>query len=160
MSIIPPGLFSTTQRRALCNPLLIGITSGLWGPIPVFWGVRLRSWRISLIPLALNALVVFYVKFAEITAEQKTVYLSCGLVISGFSSYIIARRIKNESFKSTEGKSPKQEMTYSSQVESGGSPTSLIDKISVDLERAQEMKDSGLITDEEYSAMRSKILGI
>ena len=114
----------------------------------------------SLIPLALNSLVVFYVNFAEITAEQKTIYLSCGLVISGFSSYIVARRIKNESFKNIEGKSPKQEMTYSGQIESGGSPTSLIDKISVDLERVQEMKDSGLITDEEYSAMRSKILGI
>lgn len=153
-------MFTPLQRRALCNPLLIGITSGLWGPIPVFWGVRLRSWRMSLIPLALNSLVVFYVNFAEITAEQKTIYLSCGLVISGFSSYIVARRIKNESFKNIEGKSPKQEMTYSGQIESGGSPTSLIDKISVDLERVQEMKDSGLITDEEYSAMRSKILGI
>ena len=161
MSITPPGLFSTTQRRALCNPLLIGITSGLWGPIPVYWGIRLRSWRMSLIPLALTSLWIFYVNSnsTEITAEQKTIYLSCGLVISGFSSYIVARRIKNESFKNIESKSPRQELTYSSQVESEGSPTSLTDKIRVDLERAQGMKDSGLITDEEYSAMRSKILG-
>lgn len=161
MSITPPGLFSTTQRRALCNPLLIGITSGLWGPIPVYWGIRLRSWRMSLIPLALTSLWIYYVNSnsTEITAEQKTIYLSCGLVISGFSSYIVARRIKNESFKNIESKSPRQELTYSSQVESEGSPTSLTDKIRVDLERAQGMKDSGLITDEEYSAMRSKILG-
>jgi hypothetical protein len=162
MSITPSGLFSTTQRRALCNPLLIGITSGFWVGIPVYWGIRLRSWRLSLIPLALNFSISYFfiTNSAEITAEQKNIYLSCAAVESGFASYIIARRSKNESFKNIESKSPKQEITYSSQVESGDGPTSSIDKIRVDLERSQEMKDSGLITDEEHSAMRSKILGI
>lgn len=53
---------------------------------------------------------------------------------------------------------PEQEEDYYNQVALGGRPTSSIDKIKVDLEKSQEMKDAGLITDEEYSAMRKKIL--
>ena len=53
---------------------------------------------------------------------------------------------------------PEQEEEYYNQVALGGRPTSSIDKIKVDLEKSQEMKDAGLITDEEYSAMRKKIL--
>jgi hypothetical protein len=125
----------------------------------------MRSWRMSLIPLTLNLFVVICVytyanESVNTTQRQREIYLLFGHLVSGYCSYKVARRIKNESFKNIEGESPKQEMTNSSQVESGGSPASLIDKISVDLERVQEMKDSGLITDEEYSAMRSKILGI
>lgn len=109
MSISPSGLFTTTQRRAICNPLLIGITSGLWVGIPVIWGFRFRSWRLSLVPLLLNLLVVICVYFyADVssltTARQKDPYLLLGHLTSGFSSYIIARRFKKEAFDNIEKK--------------------------------------------------------
>ena len=165
MSFPSSGLFTTTQRRAICKPLLIGITSGLWVGIPVIWGFRFRSWRLSLVPFVLNLLVVFCVySYTDVTsfttARQKEIYLLLGHLTSGIISYIIACRFKKEAFNSIEKNYPKQEAEYSRQVANEDSRPSSFDKIKVDLERVQEMKNSGLITEEEYHAMRAKILEI
>lgn len=46
------------------------------------------------------------------------------------------------------------------QIVVGDSVTSSIDKVQYEMEKAKSMKEDGLISDEEYSALRKKILGL
>ena len=55
---------------------------------------------------------------------------------------------------------PDEEKDLSNQVVVGNAQVSSLDKMKEDLHKAKSMKDSGLITEDEYSSLRSKILGI
>ena len=81
----------------------------------------------------------------------RVLYICFGLYFVGVIGYFIMALFIPKA-------TPEEEEEYHTQNGLGGRPTSYIDKIKVDLERIQEMKDSDVITDEEYSAMRKKIL--
>jgi phage shock protein PspC (stress-responsive transcriptional regulator) len=83
----------------------------------------------------------------------RILFVVFGLYIAGVIGYFIMALFIPKA-------TPEEEEEYHTQNALGGRATSSIDKIKVDLERIQEMKDSGLITGEEYSAMRKKILEV
>ena len=85
------------QRRAECNPILIGVCVGLLSPLSsIIWGIRQRSWSLSLVPY----LLVFFIGFITLlqTGEEK---LKPGVkyplqLISGFISYEMTKNMKQK----------------------------------------------------------------
>ena len=55
---------------------------------------------------------------------------------------------------------PEQEQSLLNQGVDGDTQVSNLDKIQVEMEKIQSMKESGVINEEEYSSLRKKILGI
>ena len=85
------------QRREKCNPILIGVCVGLLSPLSsIIWGIRQRSWSLSLVPY----LLVFFIGFITLlqTGEEK---LKPGVkyplqFISGFISYEMTKNMKQK----------------------------------------------------------------
>jgi len=94
-------MFTPLQRRSLCNPLLIGVTSGLWVGIPIFWGISMRSWRLTIIPVVSLVLTVAVGAIAKYNPSQEAYYL-LGLLTSGCLSFVISKRLKQEAIKKFE----------------------------------------------------------
>ena len=83
------------QRREKCNPILIGVCVGLISPLScIIWGIRQRSWSLSLVPLVV--LVGFIILLP--TGEEK---LKPGVkyplqLISGLISYEMTKNMKQK----------------------------------------------------------------
>ena len=88
------------ERREKCNPTLIGVFVGVVSPLSsLIWGIRQRSWSLSIAPF----LLVFLIGFITLieTGEEK---LKPGVkyplqLISGFISYEITKSMKEKAIK-------------------------------------------------------------
>jgi hypothetical protein len=91
-------MFAPLQRRSLCNPLLIGITSLVWAGIAIYWGIRMRSWRLAIIPALSQGATVILGGLIHFTATKEA-YSLLGHLIGGCVSFAIAKRIKEEAIR-------------------------------------------------------------
>ena len=90
-------ILTPNQRREKCNPILIGVCVGLLSPLSsAIWGIRQRSWSLSLVPF----LLVFFIGFMILiqTGEEE---LNPGVkypiqLISGFISYEMTKNMKQK----------------------------------------------------------------
>jgi len=81
--------------------LLIGITSCLWVGISILWGIRMRSWRLAVVPTLALSLAVMIGVIAQYTPTKDAYYL-LGLLASGYTSFAIAKRLKHEAIRRME----------------------------------------------------------
>ena len=83
----------------------------------------------------------------------RVLFIVSGIYLFGVIGYVIMALIIPKA-------TPDEEKDLSNQVVVGNAQVSSLDKMKEDLHKAKSMKDSGLITEDEYSSLRSKILGI
>ena len=81
----------------------------------------------------------------------RILFIFLGIYIFGVIGYVIMALIVP---KATQ----EEEENLLNHVVVGDAQVSSLDRMQNDLEKAKSMKDSGLITEEEYSSLRTKIL--
>jgi len=91
-------MFAPLQRRSLCNPVLIGITSLLWVVMAIYWGIRMRSWRLAIIPALSQSATVMFGVIIHFN-PTKEAYFLLGHLVGGCVSFAIAKRIKEEAIR-------------------------------------------------------------
>ena len=65
------------------------------------WGIRMRSWRLAVIPTLALSLAVIIGVIAQYTPTKDAYYL-LGLLVSGYTSFVIAKRIKHDAIRRME----------------------------------------------------------
>jgi hypothetical protein len=81
------------QRRAECNPVLIGAVVGTVAPLTsIIWGVRQRSWSLALVPTAVVAISIGLVAGTNMTKLEKYSFQLAGGLVAG----VIANSLKKE----------------------------------------------------------------
>ena len=88
------------QRREECNPVLIGIFVGLISPLTsLIWGIRQRSWSLSLLPYLFVFFVGLIIMAGTGDKEFKTEVRIPLQIISGIFSYEMAKKMKGKAIK-------------------------------------------------------------
>jgi len=83
----------------------------------------------------------------------RVLFIFSGIYLFGVIGYVIMALIIPKA-------NLDEEKDLLNQVVVGNAQVSSLDKMKEDLQKAKSMKDSGLITEEEYCSLRTKILGI
>tara|TARA_B100000212_G_C27315059_1_gene507524 strand:- start:354 stop:1046 length:693 start_codon:yes stop_codon:yes gene_type:complete len=91
---------TSTQRRAKCNPFLISICITLFPLSSIIWGVRQRSWTISVVPyLFLYILEVIGVDRYKVRGNIHPNTYILGLIFIGLISLIMSIIIKRQAIR-------------------------------------------------------------
>jgi len=80
------------ERRAVCNPILIGVVTGLASPLAsVIWGIRQRSWSLSITPCLVTALGIWFVAALDMSRLEKYSFQAAGGVTAGLIAYSLKK---------------------------------------------------------------------
>jgi hypothetical protein len=80
------------ERRALCNPILIGVVAGLATPLAsVIWGIRQRSWSLSIAPVLVTAFGVWFVAGLDMSKLEQYSFQAAGGVTAGLIAYSLKK---------------------------------------------------------------------
>ena len=102
--------YSYLDRRAKCNPILIGICVWLLIPfLSIVWGIRQRSWLLALAPLAFAVVLpVCLVASGSIQNVGNNLAEYVFQAIGGVAAYGISLELKKHAINKGYGKPKKQ----------------------------------------------------
>ena len=91
---------TSTERRARCNPTLVGIFVGFVSPLSsLVWGIRQRSLKLALFPY----LFVFVAGFIILSLARETKFKPEFKIplqlIGGYYSFDLTKKMKEEALK-------------------------------------------------------------
>jgi hypothetical protein len=73
----------------------------LWVGIPILWGIRMRSWRLAIVPTVVLSLAVTVGAIPQSTPNKEAYYL-LGSLVGGYAAYAIAYSIRKEAMNKME----------------------------------------------------------